>query len=132
MGTRDTPPSSGNDQRKGPGEPSAEQQRAVQEASKFNQDSRFEEWKRRMDENEPSQTNEGYSVNTVSTGTTITGDSGFHFKIEMDGIEVRALADTGSSLEIINKQFYDKIERKVPDINIEKTGDTARNASGDI
>ena len=74
-----------------------------------------------MSENESSQTNEGYSVNTILTGTTITGDSGFHFKIEIEGIEVKALADTGSGLEIISKQFFDKIKRKVPDINIERT-----------
>ena len=57
-GTNNPPPSSGNDQRKGPEEPSAEQRRAVHKASKFNQDNRFEEWKRRMEENDSPQTND--------------------------------------------------------------------------
>ena len=33
---------------------------------------------------------------------------------------------------MISKQFFDKIKRTVPSINIEKTEETARNTSGDI
>ena len=63
-----------------------------------------------MSENESSQTNEiSYSVNTISPETTVTGDNGFNFKIKIEGIEIKALADTGTDLEIISKQFFDKV-----------------------
>ena len=86
-----------------------------------------------MEENESPQTNEaGYTINTISTETTVTGDSGFHFKIKIEGIETKALTDTGTNMTIISKQFFDKIKNKTPNINIEKIEITARNASGDV
>ena len=89
-----------------PDEQNIEQRRAVHESSKVNQDNRFEKWKRRIDENDPSQTNEaGYTINTISTETTVTGDSGFYFRIKIEGIETKALTDTGTNMTKTPSKF---------------------------